>query len=291
MMKRDSLLLAVALFALATPAFAAPTSTAPNTNVVLNNTVNNVVLNNISTNTLNYIAPASFCDNIENLTTNVRSDAVIKASEHRVELEKLSSEREVEKKKQNEQRAEVRQKEDLVRESILDVFRSRATTPTSKEAVEKFGNTTGKLLKDLRTSTDKAREDYAKVIRNVSLVERTKRNKALDAYVDKLDKANDYAEEQCAKGANDAKVMVAYNAWLKNAKDELAKNLTVQKSTLEQRAKQVHERELARLESDYRRKVQKEIQVLTEKFPELLIQPQVDANTNIQNNASTSPVN
>lgn len=289
-MKRNSILFGVALFVVATPAFAAPDSTAP-INTSLNNSINNIVLNNISTNTLNIITPSSFCDNIENLTTNVRSDAIIKASEHRVELEKLSSEREEVKKKQTEQRAEVRQKEDLVRESVLEVFRARATTQIAKDAVERFGSTTGKLLKELRISTDKAREDYAKVIRNVSLAERTKRNKALDAYVDKLDKANDYAEEQCAKGANDAKVMISYNTWLKTAKDELAKNLSLQKSTLEQRAKLVHERELNRLESDYRRKIQKEIQILTEKFPELLVQPLADVNANIQNQASTSVAN
>lgn len=267
------LILASAFFVIGAPAFAA-TTTATSTN---------------STSTTPVFV--SFCDNVENLTSNVRADATEKASEHRVELEKISSAREEDKKKQNEVRAEIRQKEDIARESILEVFRLRATTQVSKDAVEYFGSTTGKLLKELRFSTDKAREDYAKVIRNVSLAERTKRNKALDSYIDKLDKANDFAEEQCAKGTKDQKVIFAYNTWLKNAKDELANNLKLKKSTLEQRAKEVHERELLRLESDYKRKVQHEIQVLTEKFPELLIQPQADGETNIQNSSSTPQAN
>ncbi len=268
-MERTNILILAALFAAVSfPAYASTTT---------------------ATSTASTTAPiwVSICDNIEDLTTSVRSDATTKASEHRVELEKLSSAREVEKKKQTEVRAEVRQKEDIARDAIIEVFRGRASNAIAKDAVEYFASSTSRLLKDLRTETDKAREDYAKVIRNVSLAERTKRNKALDLYIDKLDKANDFAEEQCAKGAKDEKVLAAYNEWLKTAKGELAKNLKLKKSTLEQRAKDVHERELIRLESEYKRKVQKEIQILTEKFPELLIQPQADANTNIQD---ASPV-
>jgi hypothetical protein len=216
----------------------------------------------------------SFCDNIEIFTTNIRTNATTKASEHRIELERLSSEREGEKKKLSEVRAEVRLKEDISRETIIDLFKSRASTQITKDAIDHFSTTTGKLLRDLRASSDKAREDYAKVIRNVSLAERTKRNRALDSYIDKLDAANDFAEEQCAKGAKDANVLSSYNIWLKSAKDDLSKNLKLKKSTLEQRAKDVHERELIRLEAEYQRKVQKEIQILIEKFPELIVIPE-----------------
>lgn len=258
------IIMAVFLFlAISAIPVSADTSTVPSTS--------GLTLPPQSTSTATSTPFVSFCDNVEVLTTNIRINATIQAAEHRIELERLSSEREGEKKKLNEVRAEVRQKEDISREAIIDLFRSRTDSQAAKDAIDHFSTTTGKLLRDLRTSTDKAREDYAKVIRNVSLAERTKRNRALDSYIDKLDAANNFAEEQCAKGAKDSNVITAYNVWLKNAKDDLAKNLKLKKSTLEQRAKEVHERELIRLEAEYQRKLQKEIQTLVEKFPELVV--------------------
>ncbi len=264
-------IITVALFVIANPAFA-------NAENGSSTTASTTPLT-IATTTASSTAPISFCDNVETYTTNIRSDATIKASDHRIQLEQISSEREGEKKKLNVVRAEVRLKEDIARESIIDLLKSRALTTTAKEAIDRFSSSTGKLLRDLRASSDKARGDYAKVIRNVSLAERTKRNRALDAYIDKLDAANDFAEEQCAKGAKNTNVVEAYNTWLKSAKDELAKNLTLKKSSLEQRAKDVHERELARLESEYQRKLQHEIILLTDKYPELIISPEVPTAT------------
>lgn len=263
-MHRYNPLSVVALFFLSAIPVAAATTTATST----------VIIPPAATSTATTTLPVlSFCDKVDVLTTNIRTDAAMKAADHRVELEKLSSEREEEKKKLGEARAVVRQKEDIAREALIDIFRVRAVSAVAKEAVEHFSTSSGKILKELRTSSDKAREDYAKVTRSVSLTERTKRNKALDGYIDKLDAANEYAEEQCAKGAKDTSVMAAYNMWLKGAKDELAKNLKLKKSTLEQRAREVHERELARLESEYRRKMQRELELLTDKFPELFESP------------------
>jgi flagellar basal body-associated protein FliL len=267
MHRYNSISLVAVFFLAAVPALAA-TTTATSTEAFPS------VATTTATSTATTTLPVlSFCDRVEVLTTNIRTDAAMKAADHRVDLEKLSSEREEEKKKLGEARAVVRQKEDIARDALIEIFRTRAVTAVAKEAVEHFSTSSGKILKELRIASDKAREDYAKVTRSVSLTERTKRNKALDSYIDKLDAANEYAEEQCAKGAKDTSVMAAYNMWLKSAKDELAKNLKLKKSTLEQRAREVHERELARLESEYRRKMQRELELLTDKFPELFESP------------------
>lgn len=268
-------MIVAALFVIAIPA-GASTSTVSTTIPVFP-----IALSSSTASTSASTTPiVSFCDNVDVVTSNIRTDATLRAADHRIQLEKLSSEREGEKKKLNEVRAEVRLKEDIAREYIIDLFRSKATTAVAKEAVEYFSSSSSKILRELRESSDKAREDYAKVIRNVSLAERTKRNKALDSYIDKLDAANDFAEEQCAKGAKDTSIIAAYNIWLKSAKEDLAKNLKLKKSTLEQRAKEVHERELTRLEADYQRKLQKEIILLTDKFPELILFPEPLAATN-----------
>ncbi len=220
------------------------------------------------------VVPLSFCRQIDSLVVNVRTTAVMKAAEHRAELQRVALEREEEKKKLGESRAEIRQKEDLARDMLIDIFLSKADAPEMKEAIQRFSMVSAKLLKDLRIASDQAREDYAKVTRTLSLSDRAKRNKALDTYIATLDKANDFAEEQCAKGANDEKVLASYAVWLKQAREELAENLKLKKSSLEQRAREVHERELSRLEDEYQRKMQAELKLLTDASPTLFEQAQ-----------------
>jgi hypothetical protein len=211
----------------------------------------------------------SFCDRVDVVTEAVHADASARAAEHRADVQRIDLQREDDKKKLSEVRTEDRVQEDAAREALIAYLTARATTPEAFAAIDSFATNSAEALHELRTETDKARDMYARVSRPVSLSERAIRDKALTAYIDMLDTANALAEGQCAKGANDEKVLAQYNAWLVDAKNALAKSLSAKKSTLDQRAREAHLAELARYQKEYQRKMQTEMKLLTDKLPEL----------------------
>lgn len=209
----------------------------------------------------------SFCDRVDTVTEAVHADASARAAEHRADVLRLDSQREDDKKKLGEVRIEDRVQEDAAREALIAYLTAHASSPEAFAAIDSFATNSASALHDLRVASDKARDLYSRVSRPVSLSERAIRDKALTAYIDMLDTANALAEGQCAKGANDEKVLAQYNAWLINAKTALTKTLSLKKSTLDQRAREAHLAELARLQKDYQRKMQAEMKLLTDKFP------------------------
>lgn len=211
---------------------------------------------------------SDFCARIGDYGQNIRTDAAMKAAEHHADMDRLSLMRDEEKKKVADQRIEQRTKEDSARDALLGLLREQATSSEQIAAIDDFSSTTAKLLANLRTSSDKARESYEKVTRNDSIVERAARNRALDAYIDNLDAVNTKAQEQCAKGLKNADVLAKYNAMIHDAKSKLAQGLKSKKSTLETRAKDAHLAELARLDRDYRVSMQAEIGQLIAVFPD-----------------------
>lgn len=229
----------------------------------------------------------SFCDRVDTVTEAVHADASQRAAEHRADVQRIDSQREDDKKKLSEVRTEDRVQEDAAREALIAFLTTRATSPEAFAAIDSFATNSARAIHDLRVASDKARDMYARVSRPASLGERAKRDKALTAYIDKLDTANAIAEGQCAKGANDAKVLSQYNAWLKDAKTTLAKTLSMKKSTLDQRARDAHLAELARLQKDYQRKMQSEMKLLTDKFPELF--PEIDTASSTPETTKDTP--
>ncbi len=222
-----------------------------------------------STDAVQPIQVESFCDRVDTVTEAVHTDASQRAAEHRADVQRIDLQREDDKKKLSEVRMEDRAQEDAAREALIAYLTARATTKEAFAAIDEFATNSAEALHELRTQSDQARDMYARVSRPVSLGERAIRDKALTVYIDMLDTANALAEGQCAKGANDAKVLAQYNAWLIDAKNELAKSLSTNKSTLEQRARDAHLAELARYQKEYQRKMQAQMKLLTDKFPEL----------------------
>lgn len=235
-----------------------------------------------STGTSTLVQITSFCDRVDTVTEAVHADASQRAAEHRADVQRIDSQREDDKKKLSEVRTEDRVQEDAAREALIAFLTARATSPEAFAAIDSFATNSARAIHDLRVASDKARDVYARVSRPASLGERAKRDKALTAYIDKLDAANALAEGQCAKGANDEKVLAQYNAWLKDAKTALAKTLSVKKTTLDQRAREAHLAELARLQKEYSRKMKAEMNLLTQKFPELF--------AGMDDTATTTPV-
>jgi hypothetical protein len=204
-------------------------------------------------------------------------------------VQRIDSQREDDKKKLSEVRIEDRVQEDAAREALIAFLTARATTPEAFAAIDSFATNSARAIRELRVASDKARDMYARVSRPASLGERAKRDKALTGYIDKLDAANALAEGQCAKGTNDEKVLAQYNAWLKDAKTALSKTLNAKKTTLDQRAREAHLAELARLQKDYARKMQAEMKLLTDKFPELFAGMDESAATTTPETATDTP--
>lgn len=209
-----------------------------------------------------------FCAHIGDFGQNVRTDAAMKATEYRADMDRLALMRDEEKRKVADERLEQRIKEDAARDSLLALLRVEATSSEKLAVIDDFSSTTSKLLHNLRAQSDKAREEYAKVTRNDSLLERASRNRALDNYIDALDAVNTKAQEDCIKRIKDADVLAKYNLMLKDVKAKLSRDLKMKKTSLEVRAKDAHVAELARLDRDYRAAMQKEIAKLIAVFPD-----------------------
>lgn len=215
------------------------------------------------------VVPLSFCDRVDTLTENVHADATQVTDEHRADVQRLDSEREGDKVKSSEDREQARADEDATQAALIEVLHDRAVSPIENAAIDDFASASLKYLHDLRAASDKARDTYEKAVRPAAAGARAKRDKALSAYIDSLNTANVQAEEACAKGANDQRVMDEYNLWLKQAKDTLAKSLKQKKTTLEQRARDAHLAELARLQKQYQRDMQQAMQKLSGAYPDL----------------------
>lgn len=215
---------------------------------------------------------AVFCAHVGDFGQNVRTEAAMKAAEHRADMDRLTLMRDEEKKKVAGERVEQRAKEDAARDALLLLLREQATSSEQLAVIDNFSSTTAKLLADLRVNSDKARESYAKVTRSDSLVERAARDRALDAYIANLDSVNAKAQGDCGKGIGNATVLAKYNAMIRDAKSKLAHDLKTspkaKKVSPENRAKDAHLAELARLDRDYRASMQAEIAKLIAVFPD-----------------------